>query len=304
MMGIKFQYNVSSCSSPYGSGTDGPGYFYFSPVSQKTGELEKGKQYKLEVFFSHHCRDFDGAYDLDVHLVSPSGNLLQFSLTGERYSSYRSKRFSTVNNYCLMYSCGTTYFNYAITVPKNAEPGVYSVRASAKSDPSKSSYSYPEIANTFNFSSVFFVNDIQPSTPAVTPSAPAVTPTAPAITPTASATPTLPSDGASQPTPKPSAEPETKVTFQETLTKFNGKSRALTSAHKSRIKGIMIRAKGNPKFICIGTFVKLSDVDLALSRARAVCSFAKSLDGSHSYFAQVKSTKEASFDSRVIVVSK
>ncbi len=304
LSGIKFQYKVASCSSPFGNGTDGPGYFYFSPVSGKSGELTLGRTYNLEVFFGHDCRDFAGAYDLDVKLVASSGRTINATLVKESYSSYQSKRYSTVNNYCLMYSCGTTYFYYTITVPKSAESGTYSVEASVKSDATKSKYSYPDVVNTFHFGSVFFIGSPQSSVPTPSPSQSPASTSSPAPTASPPLQTPAPVTGTPEANPSESSEPKSEFLFQEALTKFKGTSKTLSSTQKSEIRTLLRTLKSKSKILCIGTFVKLSDSSLALSRAKAVCSYAKSIDSANSYFAKVKSTKVVSFDDRVIISSK
>jgi hypothetical protein len=66
----------------------------------------------------------------------------------------------------------------------------------------------------------------------------------------------------------------------------------------------MKRVSSNPKFICTGTYVKPADKAIAMARAKAVCSYAKGLDKNHSFFAQAKQTKAASYDGKVMVSSK
>jgi len=89
-----------------------------------------------------------------------------------------------------------------------------------------------------------------------------------------------------------------------TLTKSTARNITLTSKQKSEVKAVLAKSSGNTKFICTGTFVKASDRTLALQRARAACNYAKSLNKNFSFFAQAKVTKAASFDGRVMVVSK
>jgi len=97
-----------------------------------------------------------------------------------------------------------------------------------------------------------------------------------------------------------------KLTQQQSsnLTKFTGRSIILTAKQKAEVRSSLTKASGNSKFICTGTFVKASDRTLALQRARAACNYAKSLNKNFSFFAQAKVTKAASFDGRVMVVSK
>ena len=93
-------------------------------------------------------------------------------------------------------------------------------------------------------------------------------------------------------------------TFTKTMTKFSGSTKFLSSKQKAEIKASVTKAKSNPKFICTGTYVKSSNKATALARARAACSYAKSLDKNHSYFAQAKQTKAASYDAKVMLISK
>ena len=155
LSGIRFRHTVSTCNSPYGAGSDGPVYFEFSPVNKSTGELQTGVQYSLEVFFSHDCRDYEGAYNLSVWLVGPGSEMIQASLTEESYHSYTSSRVSSVNNYCLMYSCGRSYFYYTVQLPADSSAGIYSVQARATTDDSTNAYGFAAIDSEFNFSSVF-----------------------------------------------------------------------------------------------------------------------------------------------------
>jgi hypothetical protein len=92
--------------------------------------------------------------------------------------------------------------------------------------------------------------------------------------------------------------------YSGTLTKFAGTTKTLSSRQKTEIKAAVSQSNSNPKFICTGTYVKPSDKAIALSRAKAVCNYAKGIDKNHSFFAQAKQTKAASYDGKVLISSK
>ncbi|QKJ25608.1 hypothetical protein HRU87_05420 [Aquiluna borgnonia] len=104
------------------------------------------------------------------------------------------------------------------------------------------------------------------------------------------------------------SEKEIKVKLSQPLTKslseFSGSSKTLSAKQKNEVSALMKKVSSNPKFICTGTYVKPSDKAIALSRAKAVCNYAKGLDKNHSFFAQAKQTKAASYDGKVMVSSK
>jgi hypothetical protein len=104
------------------------------------------------------------------------------------------------------------------------------------------------------------------------------------------------------------SEKEIKVKLSQpltkSLTKFSGSSKTLSAKQKAEVSALMKRVSSNPKFICTGTYVKPSDKAIALSRAKAVCNYAKGIDKNHSFFAQAKQTKAASYDGKVMVTSK
>ncbi|MEY3561039.1 MAG: hypothetical protein RL068_191 [Actinomycetota bacterium] len=92
--------------------------------------------------------------------------------------------------------------------------------------------------------------------------------------------------------------------YSKALTKFSASSKTLTAKQKAEIKAAVAKSKSNPEFSCTGTYVKPADKAIALSRAKAVCNYAKGLDKNHSFFAQAKQTKAASYDGKVMVSSK
>ena len=92
--------------------------------------------------------------------------------------------------------------------------------------------------------------------------------------------------------------------YAKTLTKFSGTSKNLTSKQKSEIKVAVTKAKGNPKFICTGTYLKASSRAAALARAKATCAYGRALDKNHFYEAKVKQTKSTRDDSLVTISSK
>ncbi|MEY3561787.1 MAG: hypothetical protein RL068_939 [Actinomycetota bacterium] len=104
------------------------------------------------------------------------------------------------------------------------------------------------------------------------------------------------------------SEKEIKVKLSQpltkSLTKFSGSSKTLSAKQKAEVSALMKKVSSNPKFICTGTYVKPSDKAIALSRAKAVCNYAKGIDKNHSFFAQAKQTTAKSYDAKVMVSSK
>ena len=90
----------------------------------------------------------------------------------------------------------------------------------------------------------------------------------------------------------------------KTLTKFAGSTRSLSSKQKAEIKSVLSKAKGNTKFICTGIYSNAKDKTTAIKRARAACDYAKSLDKNFSFWSQAKQTKAASYNGKVLIVSK
>lgn len=89
-----------------------------------------------------------------------------------------------------------------------------------------------------------------------------------------------------------------------TITKFLGTSRILTSKQKAEISSVIKRSAGNSKFICTGVYLNPRDKATATARARAACSYAKSLNKNFSFFSETKATKTSRFANKVMVVSK
>ena len=107
------------------------------------------------------------------------------------------------------------------------------------------------------------------------------------------------------------SEKEIKVRVTQpqtrTLTAFSRTATSLTSKQKSEIKATVTKGASNPKFICTG--IRLEGQPQALNtlvrkRAKAACDYAKSLNPKLSTFFQTKTTKAASFNGKVLVVSK
>ena len=192
LSGIRFQYYIANCPTSFGAGKDGPVYIKFSGV-KPDGLLEAGKTYAVEAWFGHDCRDFAGAYDLDVFLENESGDKVQLEYKNERYYSYKSSRVSSVGlNYCLMYSCGNTYFNLSLTVPRKMTLGAASIKARAHTDPLTNTYGFGSVDSTFNYPNVFTVIAASTPEPLITPSP----------SPTASEPNVLDSTGATTSSPK------------------------------------------------------------------------------------------------------
>lgn len=155
LSGVVFDYVITSCASPWGSGRDSLAYIYFEDVDPANGKLLAGKTYEIELFFAHDCRDYEGAYEMDVILNSPVGDLAEATLVDERYSSYKSSRVSNRSNYCLFYSCGRTFFHYELTIPTQAPADIYSLRIDARTIPENNQYGFSAVKDTFNFSDAF-----------------------------------------------------------------------------------------------------------------------------------------------------
>ena len=94
------------------------------------------------------------------------------------------------------------------------------------------------------------------------------------------------------------------VPLATTLPASRGTSTPLSAAQRSQIKSVLSKAKGNTKFICTGIFSNAKDKTTAIKRARAACDYAKSLDKNFSFWSQAKPTKAASYNGKVLIVSK
>lgn len=77
------------------------------------------------------------------------------------------------------------------------------------------------------------------------------------------------------------SEKEIKVTlgqkFMQTISRFAGLSKTLTSMQKSEIRKAVLNSQGSSKLTCTGFFFSASSKAIALARAKAVCNYAKSL---------------------------
>lgn len=89
-----------------------------------------------------------------------------------------------------------------------------------------------------------------------------------------------------------------------TLSKFAELSKTLNAKQKAEIRTVLRKSSGNTKLICTGVYLNQKDKSVALSRARAACSYAKGLDKNYSFFSQAKLTKAASYGNRVMISSK
>ena len=107
------------------------------------------------------------------------------------------------------------------------------------------------------------------------------------------------------------SEKEIKVKITQpqtrTLTAFSRTTTALTTKQKAEIRATVSKGAANTKFICTG--IRLEGQPQALNtlvrkRAKAACDYAKSLNPKLSTFFQTKTTKAASFNGKVLVVSK
>lgn len=178
LMGIRFQHYIANCPTSFGAGKDGPVYIKFENV-KPDGIVRTGNTYSVEAWFGHDCRDFAGAYDLDIAFVDALGSSISLEYSSESYHSYQSSRVSSVGqNYCLMYSCGNTYFKYRLTVPAGAALGSASLLVRAHTDPEADKYRSGAVEATFSYPNALIV------TPGV------------AIIPTPTPTPTSSSDTA------------------------------------------------------------------------------------------------------------
>jgi hypothetical protein len=91
---------------------------------------------------------------------------------------------------------------------------------------------------------------------------------------------------------------------KETITKFSGSTKSLTSKQKAEIKAVVTKAKGNPKLVCTGTYLNASSKATALARAKTVCNYAKSLDKNHSFAIVATKVGKSSQASKVTISSK
>ena len=107
------------------------------------------------------------------------------------------------------------------------------------------------------------------------------------------------------------SEKEIKVRVTQpqtrTLTAYSRTATSLTTKQKAEIRATVSKGAANPKFICTG--IRLEGQPQALNilvrkRAKAACDYAKSLNPKLSTFFQTKTTKAASFNGKVLVVSK
>lgn len=89
-----------------------------------------------------------------------------------------------------------------------------------------------------------------------------------------------------------------------TLTKFFGASKSLSSRQKTEVKAAIAKAKGARYLICTGSHVSRAAKSMALSRAKAVCDYAKSLDKEHLFLTEAKIVASKTADALVTITTK
>ena len=90
----------------------------------------------------------------------------------------------------------------------------------------------------------------------------------------------------------------------KTLPKFSGRSTKLSSTQAIQLRQTVALTRENKTFTCTGTYRASSTKQLALTRARAVCNAARKLNPALKFSSQVRQTKLASQDARVILSSR
>lgn len=159
LSGIQFAHVIANCPTQFGVGEDGPVYIKFSGV-KSDGLLTPEKKYQVEFWFKHDCRDYAGAYDATLSLVDKSGTSIPLKYIKERYYSFTSSRVSPAGrNYCLMYSCGNTYFAFELLVPRDFSVGSASLSVEMITDSTVDKYGFGMVSATFNYPDVFLVTE-------------------------------------------------------------------------------------------------------------------------------------------------
>jgi hypothetical protein len=157
LSGIRFGHFIATCPSPHGTGKDGPTYIKIGKA-KPDGVLQVTRKYPVEFWFGHDCRDFKGAYDVQLFLVDQDGVRLPLNYERESYDSYQSRRISpTGQNYCLMYSCGSTYFYFELDIPSTFRLGTASLVVEAVTDQAADKYGFGGVQATFSYPNVFSI---------------------------------------------------------------------------------------------------------------------------------------------------
>lgn len=99
-------------------------------------------------------------------------------------------------------------------------------------------------------------------------------------------------------------QPKQPTKVSANLPRFTGKVTKLSNNQRWAIQDLVFKAKDNTVATCTALYVKASDRNLALTRARNVCNYGKSWAGSLSYNFNAKQTKTKSLDGRVTVTSQ
>jgi hypothetical protein len=94
------------------------------------------------------------------------------------------------------------------------------------------------------------------------------------------------------------------MVVKKTLPKFSGRATKLTSNQLAQLRSTVALTRDNTSFTCTGIYRAASNKQLALTRAKAACNAAKRLNPNLKFASQVRQTKVASQDSRVMLSSK
>ena len=102
----------------------------------------------------------------------------------------------------------------------------------------------------------------------------------------------------------PSSPNQLAPPFVSVLTKFLSKSSVLGPKQKAEVRASIRATVGKKKFVCTGSYYGRSTRNLAMSRARTVCDFAKSLEPSRNFYAQAKQTSSINLDGTVSISAR
>lgn len=94
------------------------------------------------------------------------------------------------------------------------------------------------------------------------------------------------------------------VKVSANLPRFTGKVTKLSNDQRWAIQDLVFKAKDNTVATCTALYVKASDRNLALTRARNACNYGKSWAGNLTYSFNAKQTKTKSLDGRVTIASQ
>jgi hypothetical protein len=94
------------------------------------------------------------------------------------------------------------------------------------------------------------------------------------------------------------------VKVSANLPRFTGKVTKLSNDQRWAIQDLVFKAKDNTVATCTALYLKASDRNLALTRARNACNYGKSWAGNLTYSFNAKQTKTKSLDGRVTIVSQ